>query len=170
MDFEFCLAQMRQNAATIQQLVEGVSVEQARWRPDEESWSILEVVTHLYDEEREDFRARLDTILHRPDQPWPPIDPGGWVLERKYNERDLGMSLIGFLQERQNSLAWLRQLKNPQWTQTSTAPWGGPLSAGDMFTAWVTHDILHLRQLIELQYAYTATHLAPNSGRYAGDW
>ena len=113
MDFEYCLAQMSQNAASIQQLVEGVGAEQARWRPDEKSWSILEVVTHLYDEEREDFRARLDVILHRPDQPWSPIDPNGWVTDRNYNDRDLGMSLIGFLQERQNSLEWLRQLQKP---------------------------------------------------------
>ena len=170
MDFEFCLAQMSQNAASIQQLVEGVGADQARWRPDKKSWSILEVVTHLYDEEREDFRARLDLILHRPADSWPPIDPNGWVTKRSYNDRDLGMSLIGFLQERQNSLEWLRQLRNPDWAQTSTAPWGDPLSAGDMFTSWVTHDILHLRQLVELQYAYATTHLAPNSGRYAGEW
>lgn len=170
MDFEFCLAQMSQNAATIQQLVEGVSVEQSRWRPDAESWSILEVVTHLYDEEREDFRVRLDTILHRPDEVWPSIDPAGWVAARAYNERDLGMSLIGFLQERQNSLDWLRQLKRPDWSQTSLAPWGGPLRAGDMLTAWVAHDLLHLRQLIELQYAYATAYLAPYEARYAGEW
>ena len=170
MDMDYCLAQMSQNAASIQQLVEGVSPEQARWRPDEESWSILEVVTHLYDEEREDFRVRLDTILYRPDQAWPPINPGGWVSERNYNERDLGMSLIGFLQERQNSLEWLRQLSNPDWDTTSIAPWGTPFRAGDMFAAWVAHDILHLRQLIELQYAYTLDHLAPNNPRYAGEW
>ena len=170
MDFEFCLAQMGQNAASIQQLVEGVLAEQARWRPDEASWSLLEVVCHLYDEEREDFRARLDLILHRPDSPWPPIDPGGWVSARAYNQRDLGITLLGYLQERENSLAWLRQLTTPAWDQTSVAPWGSPLSAGDMFTSWVAHDLLHMRQLVELKWAYTTAHLAPNSPRYAGEW
>jgi len=28
---------------------------------------------------------------------WLPIDPMGWVIERKYKERDLAMSLNGFL-------------------------------------------------------------------------
>ena len=170
MDFDFCLAQLSHNAAAVQQLVEGVSAEQARWKPDEASWSILEVLCHLYDEEREDFRVKLDLILHRPDTPWPPIDPAGWVTTRAYNERDLGITLLGYLQERENSLAWLRQLKQPKWSQTSVAPWGITLSAGDMFTSWVAHDILHLRQLVELKYAYTTAQLAPNSPRYAGEW
>ena len=60
-------------------------------------WSTLEVVCHLYDEEREDFRQRLDIILHRPEAKWPPIDPVGWVSARKYNERDLAQSLAEFL-------------------------------------------------------------------------
>ena len=95
MEFDFCLAQLSHNAAAVQQLVEGVSAEQARWKPDEASWSILEVLCHLYDEEREDFRVKLDLILHRPDTPWPPIDPAGWVTTRAYNERDLGITLLG---------------------------------------------------------------------------
>ena len=46
----------------IQAVLAGVDAEQARWKPDADSWSILEVVCHLVDEEREDFRTRLDHI------------------------------------------------------------------------------------------------------------
>ena len=93
MDFDFVLTQMESNAKAVQALVQDVAAEQARWKPSAEDWSILEVVTHLWDEEIEDFRAHLDLILHHPDQPWPSIDPQGWVAERSYNERDPAESL-----------------------------------------------------------------------------
>ena len=43
--------------SSITALVEGVGDEDARVRHDEDHWSLVEVVGHLLDEEREDFRA-----------------------------------------------------------------------------------------------------------------
>ena len=63
-------------------LLDGVSAEEARFKPTPETWSMLEVLCHLYDEEREDFRQRLDILLHRPTDSWPPIRPTEWVTER----------------------------------------------------------------------------------------
>lgn len=168
MDFEQSLAQMTANAQRIALLAE-VSAEQARWKPDPDSWSILEVINHLYDEEREDFRVRLDYILHRPGEEAPPIDPKGWVTARQYNQRDLQQSLDNFLHERQKSLDWLRGLGTPDWDRSIAMPWG-PITAGDMFAAWVGHDLLHLRQLVELHWAYTNQELQPYSTSYAGGW
>jgi len=39
-----------------------------------------------------------------------------------------------------------------------------------LFVAWVAHDLLHLRQLVELKWAYGQTQYAPYSAGYAGDW
>lgn len=69
--------QMANQAGIIHSLTLGISDVQARWKPDPQSWSILEVINHLYDEECADFRVCLDIILHHPDQPWPPINPQG---------------------------------------------------------------------------------------------
>jgi hypothetical protein len=160
---------MALNAARVRQLVTAVTPAQARWQPEPESWSILEVVNHLYDEEREDFRVRLDIILHQPERPWPPIDPPGWVTIRKYNERDLDESAANFLQERAASLAWLDGLNQPNWESQYNAPFG-PIRAGDMLAAWVAHDLLHLRQLVELHWAYTQSQLEPYRTIYAGRW
>ena len=54
-------------------VLRGVSLEDARWRPADGAWSILEVVTHLADEEVEDFRARLERTLRDPSESWPPL-------------------------------------------------------------------------------------------------
>jgi hypothetical protein len=127
------------------------------------------VVNHLLDEEREDFRVMLDLALHRPDEPRPKIDPQAWVMERAYNERDLRESLRGFLTAREESLAWLRGLSAPDWEAVYQAPWG-PIRAGDVFAAWVAHDLLHTRQLVELHWAYTTNQTQPYEVDYAGEW
>jgi len=162
-------AQMEHNAESIGQSVRGVSAAQAVWKPEPTAWSVLEVVNHLVDEEREDFRIRLDIMLHRPDQPLPKFDPVGWVMERRYNERDLKASLRDFLSERHESIRWLQTLKSPDWDAVYESP-GRKMTAGDMFASWIAHDILHLRQLIKLQWLHTLRELEPYKVEYAGLW
>jgi hypothetical protein len=169
MDYPLLLKQMQEDAERVRALVDGVGPDQARWKPAPESWSILEVVNHLVDEEREDFRTRLDILLHRPADPWPKIDPRGWVTERKYNERDLSESLTRFADERRASLTWLRGLIAPKWEAEVSSQFGS-MRAGDMFCAWVTHDQLHMRQLVELHRAYTVKLADPYHLDYAGEW
>jgi hypothetical protein len=160
---------MAGNAQAIQALVQGVSDEQARWRPGPDYWSMLEVINHLYDEEIEDFRAHLDLILHHRGEPWPRIDPQGWVVARGYNERDPAQSLQAFLHARQASLTWLEALSSPDWQAVYRAPFG-EITAGDMLASWVAHDLLHMRQLVELHWAQTARIVQPHSVAYAGAW
>jgi DinB superfamily len=169
MDIEHLASRMAQHAACIRGLADGITAEQARVKPTSDSWSVLEVVNHLWDEEREDFRVRIDYTLHRPGEPWPGINPGSWVTERLYNERDLAESLDGFLSCRETSLAWLRGLTASDWETTAQTPWGS-ITAGDLFAAWVTHDLLHIRQLVELRWALLQAELAPRDTRYAGQW
>jgi hypothetical protein len=103
MNLDMCIVRFSHKAATITNLVQDVSAEQAQWKPSADDWSILEVINHLYDEEREDFRQRLDFLLFQPEAELPPIDPDGWVTSRHYNERDLATSVTNFLQEREQS-------------------------------------------------------------------
>ena len=169
MNPESILTSMTQTSQAIRSLASGISDEQARWKPAPDSWSILEVLCHLLDEERYDFRVRLDFILHKPGQPWPPIDPQGWVSARHYNEQDPAEILGKWLQERQASLEWLRSLNTPDWQSAEQAPWGA-LHAGDMLASWAAHDLLHLRRLVELRYANHNLQAQPYSPAYAGDW
>ena len=169
MDRYFLMGQLIDNADRIAALVRGVNQDEARWKPDRTTWSFLEVINHLHDEEVEDFRVRLDIILHNPEKPWPPIDPEAWVSQRRYNQRDLEASLKSFLDSRAASLEWLHGLGNPDWDATYQAPWG-VMRAGDMFVAWVTHDQLHMRQLVELHRLRTADMARPYRLDYAGSW
>src|ERR1043166_1347116 len=88
MKFEILFQELQNSTEMIRALLAGISQEEAGRKPNLESWSILEVICHLYDEEREDFREHLDFILHRQNEEWHQIDPQRWVTERKYNEQD----------------------------------------------------------------------------------
>ena len=169
MDIQHLAVHMAQHAVAIRALLQGITDPQARSHPDLASWSVIEVLNHLLDEEREDFKVRIDYTLHRPGEAWPETHPQGWVTERRYNERDLVESLEGFLKERELSLSWLRGLAPADWEASHLAPWG-PITAGDLLAAWVAHDILHLRQLVELRWALIKEELEPRSVEYAGQW
>jgi hypothetical protein len=169
MDLAHAIDALNQNAVAIQALAT-VSGEQARWKPSPDDWSILEIINHLADEEREDFRQRLDYTLHRPGEAWPPIDPAGWVVSRDYNARDPDESLADFLVERGASLAWLRRLATPDWSQAYHHPAAGRMTAGDLLASWVAHDGLHIRQLAEVRRAYLQVVYPGALIEYAGDW
>ena len=93
----------------------------------------------------------------------------GWVTARQYNARELAPSLAGFLAARQESLAWLESLASPDWQASYEAPWG-EITAGDLLASWVAHDLLHLRQLVELRWFLTTKELVPHHVEYAGAW
>jgi hypothetical protein len=63
----------------------------------------------------------------------------------------------GFLNERRNSIASLEAFTKTNWDQLVNAEHLVGLSAADMVWAWVTHDVLHIRQLSELRYAMIAS-------------
>ena len=64
MEFNILYHELQNSTEMIRALLAGVAPEAARLKPSAESWSILEVLCHLYDEERQDFREHLDFILH----------------------------------------------------------------------------------------------------------
>lgn len=169
MDFEALYGELAHGIEIIRQLIVGVSQEEAQIKPAPDAWSILEVICHLYDEEREDFRPRLDIMLHRPDEAFPPNETVENVTRRRYNERDLVEVFEGFAAERAKSLDWLRSLNNPNWDAPYTTPYRS-MKAGDMFASWVAHDSLHIRQLNELRWARIGRYAAPYDLGYAGEW
>jgi hypothetical protein len=65
MEFQTLYQELQNSTEMIRALLAGITQEEAQFKPSPESWSMLEVVCHLHDIEREDFREHLDFILHR---------------------------------------------------------------------------------------------------------
>lgn len=169
MKFETLFQEILNSTEMIRSLLAGITQEESQVKPTPDAWSILEVTCHLYDEEREDFREHLDFILHRQKEEWHVIHPQEWVSERKYNEQSFAEMRERFFAERAKSLTWLKELANADWEITYTSEYGS-VSAGEMFSCWVAHDNLHIRQLVELRRAHIERITQPYSIGYAGDW
>jgi uncharacterized damage-inducible protein DinB len=168
MNHQIIIEHLRVNVDVFKYLFQSVSDEQARWKPGEDKWSILEVINHLYEEEREDFRKRLELVLNNPEEPWPPIDPERWVVQRNYNDRNLKQSLQNFFHEREKSLLWLDTLGLPNWKATYCHPQMGPMSAELILANWLAHDLFHIRQVTDLHFAYLTKVVKPVPLDYSG--
>jgi hypothetical protein len=157
------------NRGVFQDLLGGTEKEQYLWRPSPDAWNLLDIICHLHDEEREDFRARLRHTLKTPDLPLPEINPLEWVNERKYAASNFDETLEKFLQERVQSIEWLSELKSPPWKNSYLHPKIGPLSAEMFLANWLAHDYLHIRQITRVKFQYLKENANMDLG-YAGEW
>jgi len=169
MEFTILYQELVNSTEMIRSLLAGISKEEAQYKPSQDTWSILEVTCHLYDEEREDFREHLDFILHRQNEEWHQIEPQAWVTNRKYNEQDFVETQKKFFAERNKSLEWLKDLADADW-ETACATKFGSMKAGEMLASWIAHDNLHIRQLVELRRSFIESITKPYNIEYAGDW
>ncbi len=169
-DPEALIRRLRAFPSIIEPLARSFTEPESRWKPDEKSWSVLEVINHLADEEADDFPARLGMLLQDPSIEWPPIDPEGWARDRRYNERALGESIERFVKARRGRMAWLDGLAAPEWSRIKTHPKFGSMRAGDLLSAWCAHDTLHLRQIAKRRYQLTLRDAGVFSTEYAGPW
>ncbi len=169
MDRSQIIAQLARHGEVFRAMLSGLPPEESTWKSAPEKWCALEIISHLYDEEREDFRARIRSTLETPKLPWPKIDPPTWVTERRYMEQDFEVILSKFLSERERSLEWLHSLTDAPWDNAYIHPKVGPVSCELLLTNWVAHDLLHIRQLGNLRYGYLRANTTVPLD-YAGTW
>lgn len=170
MNPDLLIGRLEHFAFALPNLVKGLSEVEARWRPSDGGWSILEVICHLADEEEHDFRKRLELLFTHPERPWPRLNIDEMVEEGNYNERDLAREAERFQRERMRSVRWLRSTGTADWTVTKEHPKFGSLRAGDLLASWAVHDALHLRQIAR-RFHDLAVRDAPGfSTLYAGTW
>ena len=170
MDADRLIGSLERFVVVLPAAVAGISLEDARWKPADGAWSILEIVRHLGDEEVEDFRTRVRMTLETPERDWPATDPEGWAKERKYNEGDLADAVERFAGERRESVKWLRGLSGPDWNSERRHPEFGAMKAGELLGAWAAHDALHLRQIAKRIYQMAQRDAGEFDVGYAGEW
>lgn len=166
------IARLRHNQSVFISLLTGLNREQQQFREAGDKWNIHEILCHLYDEERDDFRYRTFHAIHTPNETLPPINPEGWVKERKYADWNFEETLKLFIEERNHSLDELTEAVNEptNWESEVLHPHLGELSAEHFLHNWVAHDHIHIRQINRILYAYMV-HISPGINfQYAGDF
>ena len=157
------------NKSMFNDLLKGIEQEQYLWRQTPDKWCLLEIICHLYDEERFDFRFRTKWVLERPNEIPPLFNQLDWIKEHDYMSQDFLNMLKKFNAERDASLIWLRSLKDPKWKNSFKHPKLGTLTADSFLKNWLAHDYLHMRQILRLKFDYLS-HRTGDDLAYAGTW
>jgi hypothetical protein len=166
---EQIIEQLEANKLVFESLLANKDETAIRWRPDPSAWSLLDIICHLYDEEREDFRTRVLNTLFTPTIHPPSIDPVGWVTSRQYADQDYAQKVNDFLSERTSSIDQLKSIQHPEWENVYTHPGLGPMSAYRFLANWLAHDYHHIRQINRRLYEFLKFS-SNESLSYAGDW
>lgn len=165
----YIIKELDSNRKVFENLLELVPEEMILWKGNSNRWSLLEIVCHLYDEEKEDFGARVRSVLKDPKKSFSPINPEGWVEERNYIEQEYDEVLYKFLKERETSIEYLGALKNSPWKNVHKHPSLGDMSAELFLANWLAHDHLHIRQIVKLKYDFLKD-VSEQDLSYAGNW
>lgn len=120
------------------------------WRPDEDSWSLAEVMCHMRDVEREVHLARYKAVISQKDPFLSGVNSDKWAEARAYHAQDGREAADTFLSLRRQSLEELRQLDYQQWERTGTHAYFGTTSLHELINLAVQHDQAHWQQIQEL--------------------
>ncbi|WP_298341235.1 DinB family protein [uncultured Algibacter sp.] len=163
------ICNLENNKSIFENLLKDIPENQYLWRPKPEKWCLLEIVCHLLDEEIYDFRARVKHALEYPEKKLIPIDPEGWVNDKNYILNNYKSTLQSFLNERANSVTWLKELDVANWENSLLHPELGKLSAEQFLRNWLAHDYLHIRQILRYKFEFLKAS-SSISLSYAGNW
>jgi uncharacterized damage-inducible protein DinB len=150
-DFEQAVAIMRRTPATLRTLLAGLPEAWTRATEGSDTWSAYDVVGHLLHGEATDWIPRLRIILeHGEGQPFPTFDRTAMFEESQ--GKSLEQLLDAFALARETNLETLArfQLTRAQFTLTGTHPALGTVTLGNLLATWVTHDLNHLGQIVEV--------------------
>jgi FMN phosphatase YigB (HAD superfamily) len=115
-------------------------------RPENDEWCLTEITCHLRDVEREVNLPRLEKII-REDTPFiPGIDTDAWAEERDYRSQDGVEALRDFVVTRQETLALMTNLSDPDWKSPAQHAIFGPTDLREIASIIAGHDRLHIRQ------------------------
>jgi len=143
------IAILRGSPAGLSNILSNISDEIWTLRPQQNEWSLTEIVCHLRDVEIEINLPRIKTILTEENPFIPGVDSDSWANERGYFDQDGSTAFDAFVESRIETLALLDQLENQDWSRPVRHAIFGPTDLHEIVHIIAGHDKLHARQVYE---------------------
>ncbi|MBT8218891.1 MAG: DinB family protein [Bacteroidia bacterium] len=170
MKINYLIDQLEMNREVMLALLSDVSTELIIYKPSPQSWNLLEIICHLIDEEKEDFRLRVKHVIEYPETTPPSIDPVSWVMSRNYLDQDFGKKLKEWDVERKKSIREMKELAPTcNFNSGFDHPTFGRMTAYFFLRNWIAHDYLHIRQITRNKYQFLEM-MENRDVSYAGRW
>jgi FMN phosphatase YigB (HAD superfamily) len=115
------------------------------------NWSLVEILSHLRDVEREVHFSRLETVLTEENPFLPSIDSDSWAADRGYSSEDPIRAAKGFIKARTTTISRLRTMPPASWDRPSRHAIFGPTRLVELMNFAASHDRLHLGQMKHLE-------------------
>jgi len=146
--------------AALKAAVRGLPKKVLTFTPAPGKWSILEILGHLRDMEREAYLERYERILAEIEPRLPDLNGEAFVIERDYRSAKAAEVLRDWSRLRRETLRLLRKVTAAQWTRAGVHEVAGRLTMEDFLRRQaVGNDEAHLGQIeaIKRRHAVLAT-------------
>lgn len=134
--------------ARLKAVLKGVPKKLLLWTPGPGKWSILEIVAHMRDMERDAYLTRYRRILAEENPALPDIDGDICAIRDDYRSMKLPDLLRDWLKLRKECLKLLKSVKGPRWDRVGTHETAGPLTMDTLLRRHAMgNDEAHLGQI-----------------------
>ncbi len=148
------LAQLESTPEIFRLLLDGLTQEEADWKPGPQRWSIAEVIEHLSHVEGHGFRSRVDAMTHEASPELAEYNQEVFAAGGQYSGRDVEDSFDHWEDQREANIEYLRGLTPDVLTRTGRHEKLGIITVSDLLNEWAFHDLGHIRQIIEILRSY----------------
>jgi hypothetical protein len=134
--------------ARLKAALKGVPKKLLLWTPGPGKWSILEIVAHMRDMERDAYLTRYRRILAEDNPTLPDLDGDLIAIRDDYRGMKLPELMRDWLKLRKECLRLLKSVKGQRWERMGTHETAGPLSMdGILRRHAMGNDEAHLGQI-----------------------
>ena len=134
--------------AALKEALRGVPRKLLLFTPAPGKWSILEILCHMRDMEREAYLERYTRILGEPEPRLPDINGDALAIERDYRAQKAGDVLRDWTRLRRETLRIIRKAKPEQWRRAGVHETAGRLTIDELVARHaVGNDVAHLAQI-----------------------
>jgi GNAT superfamily N-acetyltransferase len=145
----------------VAELTLGLSSNDLRWRPEDDSFSFVEQACHLRDLEVEGYGVRIRRLLAEDGPALEDFDGARIAAERDYAAQGFAEALAAFRAARHENMDAVRTLENRSFGRQGTFDGARPITLHGVLEMMREHDEDHIRQLTRLRETLTE-----NRGRY----
>jgi hypothetical protein len=143
-----CVEVLRGTPARLKAALKGLPKVVLLWTPAPGKWSILEIVCHMRDMEREAYLARYRRILAEDTPSLPDVDGDTYSLELDYRSQRLAEVVRDWTRLRRETLKVLAGVKRAEWERAGVHEAAGRLTMADFLRRQAHgNDEAHLGQI-----------------------
>lgn len=116
------------------------------YRPDEQDWTIHEILVHIADSEANSY-IRCRRLIAEPGSEVLGYDETGWATRLRYHEQSADLALDVFRLLRQASYELIRDLPETVWANTVIHTENGRMAFDDWLNIYERHIPEHIAQM-----------------------